>query len=415
MSFRDFKVMRKFSIFFAVFLCGIANADTLRATNGDVFSGKVITYQDGMCIFRTSYGSNIKVESGSIEAIFTDEVYAVFLNGGDKLIGRLVDHNGGFAIESPAFGIVEIEFHQISYLVRNYSAENEDFREEDGFGEEGQSQPPLNFLTGSTVLLAPGKYELEFGVGYKQVRESYLLPAAGYFQRSSYLARQVTFDASLRGGLHPGVEGWLSIPYSYSYVEQVSTNEYVRDADAWDLGDVSFGLQYQMMSESFTRPAISASFSISSPSGQKRYRNYSETWKDPLDNGSGHWSGMAGLSFVRTTDPAILFGGINYQYYVRNEIDGYNILPGWTAGLYVGLGHALNEDLSIGARVSYSYQSHMEVDGERMYGSDNDVLDVSMSASYRFAGQWVATPQITFDVASGAGAPSISLKIKRQY
>ncbi len=62
-----------------------------------------------------------------------------------------------------------------------------------------------------------------------------------------------------------------------TYIEDVSTNKYIRDTDALDVGDIGLG-----------------------------------------------------GSFTRTVDPAIIFGGIIYSQYFENNIDGYDIDPGWT-------------------------------------------------------------------------------------
>lgn len=53
-----------------------------------------------------------------------------------------------------------------------------------------------------------------------------------------------------------------------------------------------------------------------------------DTWQAPLNKGSGHWSISPGLSFVRITDPAILFGGTSDQHAFRRTIDGYAVKPG---------------------------------------------------------------------------------------
>lgn len=396
-----------------------SNADVVRLGNGDVISGRLVSYQSGICVFDTQYGATVRLETKNITALTTDEAYNVAFVGDERATGRLTSGRDYTVLESPTFGAIRVDVSAIKSLVRSFPVDSaKDARSLNGtdgkIGEESSKQPPLTFLTGSTILLAPGRYELDFGLAHKQTRTASSLPAAGYFQMSAYSARQTMFDATIRGGLSEGLEGWVSVPLSYSYVEEVSTNRYVRDKSAWNLGDISFGLQYQLLSEGTALPAVSASVAVAAPTGRMKYNAPSDTWQDPLNNSGGHWSISPGLSFVRTTDPAILFGGANYQYAFRRTIDGYDVKPGSGTGFYFGVGYALNESLSVGTRFSYSHISKMEVDGQKIYGTDKDPMDISLSASYRFADKWVATPLVSFNLNDDAGAPSISLRFKRQ-
>lgn len=116
------------------------------------------------------------------------------------------------------------------------------------------------------------------------IRLHYALPYAGYFQRSSYSAKQLEFRSTLRAGIYEGIEGYLSAPITHSHIQDVSSNEHVRHADAWNLADIAFGAQYQVIDESADRPAISLTFDLSAPTGRKRYNHTFNSWKDPLNN-----------------------------------------------------------------------------------------------------------------------------------
>lgn len=398
-------------------------ADTLHLKNGDVISGRVISYKGGLCIFSTNYGATIQVSTNDVHGIATDEAYQITFDNEDMLSGRLVYGKEQSSVESERFGIINIKAGSIKSMTRDFASLPPNRKApgagtsvvEKSFGEEIEEQAPLDFLTGTTVLLAPGKYEIDFGISHKSSRESFSLPAAGYFQRSTYAARQLTFDTTLRAGIADGIEGWISLPFSYTRIEQVSSNEYVRQNESWNLGDISFGMGYQFTQETARLPAISGTLGISAPTGKKKYRDITKNWLDPSDNSSGHWTITPGLSFVRTTDPAILFGGVNFQYAVPKTIDGHRIKPGWGAGLYLGMGFALNEHLSVGTRVSYSHQGRLEADGEKIYGSDIDPLDISFSASYRLIDTWVITPQVTFGLNDDAGQAAMSIRLRKQF
>lgn len=277
------------------------------------------------------------------------------------------------------------------------------------------NKPPLDFLAGSTVLLAPGKLELEWALQYKQARTSHSLMNVGYFQMSAQNSTQLEWATTLRAGLAHDVEAWLSLPLTHTGIEQVSTNEYVRSASQWALGDISAGLQYQWLRETAQWPAVSLTMTFSAPTGKKRYYPPEETWRDPLSNGSGHWSLAPGIAFVRSSDPAMLFGGLNYRWSLERRIDAYRVQPGAGLAGYLGLGLALNDKLSVGTRVSFSHYRNLRVDGQTIAGSGKDPLDLSLSASYRAFEQWTISPQVSFGLNDEAGPAYVSLRMNRRF
>jgi hypothetical protein len=387
--------------------------------NGDVLSGRIISFYDGICIFDTHYGTAINLQTTQVHALETDARYNVTFTSGEQAVGRLIKGAvGGTQLQSTAFGTVSVEVSTIVRLVKLLPNEPRQASAPDAiadsYGQNNDDAPPLDFLTGSTVLLAPGRYELDLGLRYKQSRTQYGLFEAGYFQRSSYSARQLELETSLRAGLFTGVEGYLSVPVTYSHVEDVSTNEYVRSAQAWNMADVRFGGQYQLLNETAQWPALSLTLDMSAPTGNKRYRDPSNTWKDPLDNGSGHWSVAPGLAFVRSTDPAILFGGVNYRHAFADTLDGYRVQPGWVLASYFGVGFALNEKLSLGTRLSYAYSANLKVEGETIRGSDGDPMDITFSVSYRVADNWVVSPLLSIGLNDDAGPAALSMNLKRR-
>ncbi len=396
-----------------------AKSDTICLINGDIISGELITLSEGLCVFSSKYGPFISLRSEEITGLFTEDDYEIKFISGEIVRGNLSrTEDDTTVLVSKNFGESKINPANIISMTRVFPSSKKDslsHGQEQSFGKEENKSPPLDFLTGSTVLLAPGSYELGLGFSYLQSRRNNSLMNVGYFQRSAYSARKFGFTLTGRAGLYDKLEGWLTLPLTYTYIQEVSTNEYVRDTESWDLGDISLGLQYLLVPETEKSPAISVSLSVNAPTGKKKYYDSMSTWLDPLNNSSGHWDLTIGTSFVRTLDPAILFGGLSYSHSFPETIDGYNIAPGWGANGYFGFGFALNEKISIGSRLALGYQSTMEVDGITVEGSDSEPMDLSFSASYRFGDNWVVTPQVTFTLNDDAGANSFSLQVARRY
>jgi hypothetical protein len=265
------------------------------------------------------------------------------------------------------------------------------------------------------VLLSPGQFELEFGTAYRNMKEQTSLMQVGYFERYAKRSRMLSFSLTGRAGVVRGVETWLTVPWSYNQVKEVSTNEWVRSKQTWHTGDINFGGQFMLKDESANWPALSASLAVAAPTGSMRYYDIPAIWKTQLNNGSGHWSIMPGLSFVRTLDPVILFGGVSYQYSFADTIDGYRVQPGWGVMGYAGVGFALNEKFSLGARVEYDYYSQMKADGVKVQGSDMEPMNLAFSASYRIFDNWVLTPQVSFGLNDDAGTSAIQLRVSRRF
>lgn len=48
-------------------------ADTVKVGNGDTINGEIITYQDGLCIFRSNYGAPFSIPIEKIVSISTNK------------------------------------------------------------------------------------------------------------------------------------------------------------------------------------------------------------------------------------------------------------------------------------------------------------------------------------------------------
>lgn len=425
-----------YCIFFIICTAqSLLHADTIYMKNGDVLTGKLVSLQNGLCSFSTIYTSEAYIPVTDIAALATDDEFDINFNNGERLKGRFIaDSKRNTFIQSDNFGKIQTKTDTIVAMVRTFppnssssattganlntpDSDNLPITEASNqeFGAKPEESAPLDFLTGSTVLLSPGTFEVEVDFNYRNSRNQYRLAQVGYFERSSYSARNFEVGLSLRGGLAERLEGWVRVPFSYTRVEDVSTNAWVRDDESYRFGDVSFGLQYLFHEETASIPAITASLSINAPTGQKEYRRIEEEWLDPLDNGSGHWGISPGISFVRTTDPAIIYGGLSYTYYVPQTISGYYIEPGWKLSSYLGVGFALNEKLSLGGRVGYSYVGELTAEHTEVKGSAFEPMDLSLVGSYRIAEDMVVSPQVTYGLNSDSSNPSLSMRLTRRF
>lgn len=172
------------------------------------------------------------------------------------------------------------------------------------------------------------------------------------------------------------------------------------------LGDVSIGASYQIFAETARRPNVVVSGRIKLPTGQQPFgiefievEGTEGNLQVPrsLATGSGVWGASLGISALKTMDPMVVFGSINY---FRNFERGFGDIdenPGDQPGRVAignafqfgaGLAYALNETSSIS--MSYSQRlverSRLKLDSaedfQRVVGSQANIGLVNLGATF---------------------------------
>lgn len=136
-------------------------ADAIYTKSGDILSGQLISFQDGLCLFKTRYGVPIGVQANDLAGLSTDERHRITFANGDIASGRLLHTPGGSTVlESGSVGRAEIASDSITAMIRLFDDKKRDGAEnvkapEPRIGNDSSQQAPLDFLAGSTVLLGP--------------------------------------------------------------------------------------------------------------------------------------------------------------------------------------------------------------------------------------------------------------------
>ena len=105
------------------------------------------------------------------------------------------------------------------------------------------------------------------------------------------------------------------------------------------LGDITLSSNYLMLPETPGRPEAVLNFGITAPTGREPYgipwtvleRDDDDFIRfavpDEQPTGSGAWQTSIGVSVVKTTDPAILYGNIGYTYAFEASFDDIDNNP----------------------------------------------------------------------------------------
>jgi hypothetical protein len=197
------------------------------------------------------------------------------------------------------------------------------------------------------------------------------------------------------------VNGTLPLVYSY---DQVGTDQ---GLEATDLGDISFGLQWQPVTTVAGSPSPIVSMSISLPTGRSPYDIIPN---EDLSTGSGHYSTGVGMSVSGKLDPLITYGGLSYSYSFpvsgmsqrRGDRDILNeVKPGGGIGVTFGIAHALSYKTSINMGMSYSHSFGSEYVWNN--GTMTTFSGAGTSASFNIGTGWKLTSERRINLGLGFG------------
>lgn len=264
--------------------------------------------------------------------------------------------------------------------------------------EEEKVEEILDIIERRYVLLRREHWELEYNLTYGYLSHYTIIPV------SPTLAiyedeKQHTFTSSIsvNYGLRDNLQLGMRLPYIYKYEDVDNIRE-------TELGDISFGLQYQpVIREGLPTIILHASFKTKT--GRSPFEINPEL---ELATGSGYYSLEIGMNLSKVLDPLVVFGGISYGYNfkVKNlhqTLPGVGVLeevePGDTINFNMGIAYALSPDVSVNLiwSQSYSFRTDFLIDGSKVRGLPRN------SATLQIGTGWRLSPRTTLHVSVGHG------------
>lgn len=182
------------------------------------------------------------------------------------------------------------------------------------------------------------------------------------------------------------------VPYIYRTddtlarsIASTSQNE-LFSADGNGVGDIELAARYQLNAPRDDGAFYIAGLRFKARNGKDIYEvDYDPNFNLPteLATGSGFYSLQPSLSGVLPSDPVVFFGGVNYTWNIKRDINKTvgstiprqvgEVDPGDSIGLNFGMGLSLNERSSF----SVSYE-HTWIGESTFEGLTNDALDVQL-------------------------------------
>ena len=167
-------------------------------------------------------------------------------------------------------------------------------------------------------------------------------------------SHQVMADLDARYGLTDRISFDVDVPYVYRHSNFIvggagGAASALSDASGSSgaIGDVSFGVYYQLLKESGNWPDVVASLRVKAPTGTSPFgiklvqvdpNNTSLVAPTKLPTGTGFWNVTAGLSVLKTYDPVVLFGSLSYTYNLARSFNDVSSVEGQTSPAKVKLG-----------------------------------------------------------------------------
>jgi len=308
------------------------------------------------------------------------------------------------------------------------------------------TQPDLVAMSQPGVLTPKGGWVLEPSLQFTQTTSSRVLilglsvfnaAVIGLIDvrtvdRSSYVA-----SLSARYGLTQRWELELRVPYVYRNdtttarpFEASSDSDKRIDATGSGLGDVEMTTRYQ-----FNQGGLDKAYYV----GSLRYK--SRTGKDPfevetanpftgpgtveteLPTGSGFYAIQPGLTVLYPSDPAVLFGSLNYAYNfsrdnvrVGGESQAAKVSPGSIVGFNFGLGLALNEQSSLSMGYDHAIIGKTRINGATSpLALTSHVGTLILGYSFKWSERTNANLSLGIGVTRDAPDVQISLRFPRSF
>jgi hypothetical protein len=268
------------------------------------------------------------------------------------------------------------------------------------------------------VLLPAGQLVVQPGFQYTNIGRN-LVDVSGFFpipglifgriETASINRNFYTTSLDLRYGLHRRAEFEVTVPYSFrsdrSETDLGGTNEQVESIRDSGIGDISFGVNTQVLYQRKWWPDTVLNLLVKAPTGASPF----DVNSNELAFGTGTWGVNGGFTMVRALDPAVIYGSIKYLWDIEDKTNGLTFDLGDGFEYTAGLAFSLNERLAFTTSLQHSIIGRSKVNGQSIAGSDLNAARLFLGASYRM------TQAITANLNLGIGltddAPDYSLEL----
>lgn len=242
----------------------------------------------------------------------------------------------------------------------------------------GQAPPPnnntLQFLRRQTPLMPEGTWQFDIGFAYALYEFDTPLPiidgsgdVIGVVE-AQQTARLLTMPMELRYGVSDYIQAFLGMPVGYSDSE-VSVLTIEDHEEVAGIGDTRFGVNAMLAQGCGYCPDVVGTIAGYAPTGDPG-NPLVEGINPSARLGEGFFSIAASFLCIHQYDPIVLFYGLGYRHRFENTIDGVYYNPGEEVNYQLGVGFAVNPDVTLSTSFLGAYIGHWDANYVRIAGSE---------------------------------------------
>ena len=229
------------------------------------------------------------------------------------------------------------------------------------------------------LLLPAGQSEIAPAVGFSRRDSNFPALVGGQVANANTERNEFAFDLGLSVGLPFDSQFELNVPFDLVN-EQANLNINGGIADSqertgYGLGDITVGFAKTLLREGEWRPDIVGRVVWDTATGDQ--------FDDGVFLGNGFHQIRGQLVAVKRQDPLAFVGGFTYSYQFEDD----DVDLGSEYALSLGAALALSPETSLNVALNQTYSDDIEVNGEKINGSDQ------LAASFDFGGSAIIAPR----------------------
>jgi hypothetical protein len=204
----------------------------------------------------------------------------------------------------------------------------------------------------------------------------------------------------------------------------------VFDADGDGIGDVQFGLRYQINTGTGKCPIFIAGLTAKSNTGKDTFHvpiDVATGFPTELATGTGFWALQPSVSAIFPSDPVVFFGSVNYLYNFSSNkplttvsnnntlvTENAKIEPGDTIGFNFGMGFSMNEKTSFSVGYEQYVIGKTKVNGSLPEGAQTTILgSLLFGASYKLSDS--TSLNLSLEAGITEAAPDVQLTLRLPF
>lgn len=286
-----------------------------------------------------------------------------------------------FAETAPFVNLTPLSAQAISVIVGrgvNDTVQDtaEDFAEPIGTAPQGRTASEV-FLRDQRVLLNRNELTVDFGLVYARTDNLVLVdtgsgPTLG-------LVESDTFGGVMVGRYSPGgnTELFASSSYRDQNVSIIANGQSISRASRNELGEIGLGVRHTVLNERSGRPDVIVSLEGGVPTG------------------SGSFSLAGGVTMVKSFDPSVLFGSVDYRYTFNPDFtDLSRLQPRDRIDAQVGYAFALNDSIILTTALAGTFSRATSFAEAEL--RENETYNLLLGLTARISQRLFVQPSVSF-------------------